>query len=55
MDLVDTLRVDRYWSEVLFCTITAHLGDLEVNVTDLEKFVLKFLVNVLVALYLFDM
>ena len=36
MDQVDTLHVGRYWSEVLFCTITTHLGDLEVKVTDLE-------------------
>ena len=34
MDQVDTLHVGRYWSEVLFCTIMTHLGDLEV--TDLE-------------------
>ena len=32
MDQVDTLRVGRYWSEVLCCTITTHLSDLEVNV-----------------------
>ena len=36
MDKVDTLHVGRYWSEVLFCTITTHLGDLEVKVMDLE-------------------
>ena len=36
MDQVDTLHVGRYWSEVLFCTIMTHLGDLEVKVTDLE-------------------
>ena len=36
MDYVDTLHVGRYWSEVLFCTIMTHLGDLEVKVTDLE-------------------
>ena len=36
MDQVDTLHVDRYWSEVLSFTITSHLGDLEVKVTDLE-------------------
>ena len=38
MDQVDTLRVGRYWSEVLCCTIMTHLGDLEVKVTDLEIF-----------------
>ena len=36
MDQVDTLHVGRYWSEVLFCTIMTHLGDLEFKVTDLE-------------------
>ena len=36
MDHVDTLLVGRYWSEVICCTITTHLGDLEVKVTDLE-------------------
>ena len=38
MDQVDTLHVDRYWSEVLCCTIMTHLGDFEVKVTDLEIF-----------------
>ena len=42
MDQVDTLHVGRYWSEVLFCTITTHL-------------VLKFLVKVFVSLYLLNM
>ena len=32
MAQVDTLCVGRYWSEVLCCTITKHLSDLEVNV-----------------------
>ena len=36
MDQLDTLHVGRYWSDVLCCTIMTHLGDLEVNVTDLE-------------------
>ena len=36
MDQVDTLRVGRYWSEVLCCIITTHLGDIEVKVADLE-------------------
>ena len=34
MDLVDTLPDDRYWSEVLCCTIKTHIDDLEVKVTD---------------------
>ena len=36
MDQVDTLHIDRYRSEVLCCTITTHLSDHEVKVTDLE-------------------
>ena len=36
MDQADTLHVGRYWSEVLCCIITTHLGDIEVEVTDLE-------------------
>ena len=52
MDQVDTLLIDRYWSEVLCCTIMDHLSDFEVKVTDLENFVLKFLVKVFVSLYL---
>ena len=32
MDQVDTLHIGRYLSEVLCCTIMAHLGDLEVKV-----------------------
>ena len=42
MDQVDTLHVDRYWSEVLCYTIMTHLGDLEVKVTDLEILCLSF-------------
>ena len=42
MDQVDTLHVGRYWSEVLCGTITTHLGDLEVKVTDLKIFCLSF-------------
>ena len=45
MDQVDTLHVGRYWSEVLCGTITTHLGDLEVKVTDLKIFLFKFLVS----------
>ena len=36
MDQVDTLHVDRYWSQVLCCTIMTHLDDLEVKVMDLD-------------------
>ena len=36
MDLVDTLPDVRYWSEVLCCTITTHISDLEAKVTDFE-------------------
>ena len=36
MNLVDTLPDVRYWSEVLCCNITTHIGDPEVNVTDFE-------------------
>ena len=36
MDLVDTLPVIRYWSEVLFFTIMTHLHDLGVKVMDFE-------------------
>ena len=36
MDLVDTLPDVRYWSKVLCCTITTHISDLEVKVTDFE-------------------
>ena len=36
MDLVGTMLVVRYWSEVLCCTITTHIDDLEVKVTDFE-------------------
>ena len=53
MDQVDTLHVDRYWSEVLRSTIMTTLGDLEVKVTDLKILCFnKFLVKVFVSLYL---
>ena len=55
MDQVDTLHVDRYWSEVLYCTIMTHLSDLEVKVSYFRKFVLKILVKVFVSLYLLNM
>ena len=55
MDQVDTLHVGRYWSDVLFCTIMTHLSDLEVKVTDLEKFSVRVLVKVFISLYLLDM
>ena len=54
MDHVDTLHGDRYWSEVLCCTIMAHLDDLEVKVTD-RNFVLKFFIKVFISLYLLNM
>ena len=54
MDRVDTLHIDRYWSEVLCCTIMTHLSDLEVKVKDLRNFVIKFLVKVFVSLYLLN-
>ena len=52
MDQVDTLHGDRYWSEVLYCTIMTHLDDLEVKVTGLTNFVLKFFVNVFMSISL---
>ena len=36
MDLVDTLPDVRYWSEVLCYSITTHISDNEVKVTDFE-------------------
>ena len=36
MDQVDTLPDVRNWSEVLCCTILAHVSDLEVKVLDFE-------------------
>ena len=36
MDQVDTLPVDRYWSEVVCCTIMTHMDDLEVKITYFE-------------------
>ena len=50
MDQVNILHVGRYWSEVLCCTITTHLGVLEFKVTDLEILCLSFCV--LVDIYL---
>ena len=43
MDQDHTLQVGTYWSEVLCCTITTHLGDLEVKVRDFEVLVLVFI------------
>ena len=47
MNQVDTLCVGRYRSEVLCCTITPYLGDLEVKINHhrLRNFVLKFLLK----------
>ena len=42
MDQVDNLPDVRYWSEVLFCTITTHIHDLEVKVMVFEIFNLSF-------------
>ena len=42
MDLVDTLTDVRYWSEVLCCIITTHIGDLEVKFTVFEILSLSF-------------
>ena len=36
MDLVDTLHVARYWSEVLCYTLMTRLLDLQVKVLDFE-------------------
>ena len=36
MNLFDTLPDVRYWSEVLCYTITTHISDLEVKVTDFD-------------------
>ena len=36
MDLVDTLHVARYWSEVLCYTLMTRLPDLQVKVIDFE-------------------
>ena len=36
MDLVDTLHVDRYWSEVLCYIHMTRLSDLQVKVIDFE-------------------
>ena len=38
MDQVEALHVSGYWSEILCCTITTHLSDLEVKVIDFDKF-----------------
>ena len=36
LDLVDTLPDVRYWYEILCCTITTHISDFEIKVTDFE-------------------
>ena len=55
MDQVDTLYVDRYWSQVLCCIITTQLDDLGVKVTNFLKFCVKVLVKVFISLYLLNM
>ena len=47
MDQAGTLYVGIYWSDVLCCTNTIHLVDIEVKVTDLESFISIFLLNML--------
>ena len=54
MDLVDTLHDVRYWSEVLCCTITPNISDLEVKVTDFEILSLSFWLKFL-EVYIFRM
>ena len=54
MNQVDTLHVGRYWSEVLCCTITAHLVDNEVKVMDKKYCVQVFGLSFL-SLYLLNM
>ena len=48
MDQVDALHVDRYWSQIVCCTIMTHLDDLEVKVTDLKNCV-KDLVKLFIS------
>ena len=55
MDQVDTLHVARYWSEVLLSTIMTHPGWPSGQGHGLRNFVFKFLVKVLVCLYLLTM
>ena len=54
MDQVDTLRIDRHWSEVLRCIIKTHLGDLEVKAMDLGILCLRFKFKGFVSLYLLN-
>ena len=42
MDQVDTLHVDRHWSEVLCCVTMIHLSDFDFMVTDLDILCLRF-------------
>ena len=53
IDLVDTLHVDRYWSENLFSTIMTQLRNLQVKVMDFEIF-LMCQVKVFASLYLLN-
>ena len=48
MDRVDTLHVDRYWSQVFMLYITSHLDDLDV----MENFVLKLWLMFLFTSYI---
>ena len=54
MNLVDTVPVVSYWSEVKCCTILTIMSDLEVMVMDF-KILLKFLVLVFRTVYLLNM
>ena len=42
MDEVYTLHVGRYWSEVICCAITTHLGDFEIKVTYMYLEILSY-------------
>ena len=55
LDQVDTLHDVRFWSEVLCCTSKTHLGDLKVNRSQTYKFCVKFLVKVLISLFVLNM
>ena len=46
MEVVHSCPDVRYWSKVVCCTISTHMSDLEVKVTDLERNLLDVLVKV---------
>ena len=41
MEVAHTCPDVRYWSQVLYCTIPAHMSDLLFKVTDLKKICYK--------------